>query len=120
MKPWIAQLQAEEVLPVDARPHRLSRLAVRQLLTKLHDGDQGETPGGQTRLTRSREEGGKVLILKDGAQGVPKRQVGTAVREGGPRHTRCLLGYSWNAMRSQRHDSASSCDLRTYGSPNAL
>jgi hypothetical protein len=76
VEPRISQLQTEQVLPVDARPHRLSRLAVREVLPKLHQGDQGEAPRRQARLATGREKRREVLILEDGAEGISKREIG--------------------------------------------
>ena len=41
----VAQLQVEQILPVDARPHRLGGLAIAQPLAELQERDQGQAPG---------------------------------------------------------------------------
>ena len=40
IKPRIRQLQAQDVCPIDATPHGMRRLAVRESLRELEDGDQ--------------------------------------------------------------------------------
>ena len=60
-------------------PYLIRRLTVRQLLTELHDGGQGEAPGRQAWLATRGEEGGKVLILENRAERVTEREIGAPV-----------------------------------------
>src|SRR3954466_8377360 len=45
VKARVRQLEAEQVLPVDPRPDRLSGLPIAQALAELHQRDQGQAPG---------------------------------------------------------------------------
>src|SRR5215468_2518857 len=83
----IRQLETQQILPVDARADRLSRLTIRQILPKLHDRHQRQTPRRQGRLAPRREQGGKVLVLKDGPQGITQRQIRMAFGKGRTGHT---------------------------------
>src|SRR3954464_5378651 len=51
VKARVGQLEAEQVLPIDPRPDRLSRLSIAQALAELHQRDQGQPPGWTGRLT---------------------------------------------------------------------
>jgi hypothetical protein len=72
---WTAQLQPQQVLPINVCADGLPCVAVREVFTKLHAGHQGEAPGRKARLTTRREESRKVLILDNGAEGVPERAI---------------------------------------------
>src|SRR5919199_4110211 len=50
VKAGVGQLQAEEVLPIDASPHGLGGLSIAQALAELHEGNEGEPPGWIARL----------------------------------------------------------------------
>src|SRR3954454_2104185 len=60
VKARVGQLEAEQVLPVDPRPDRLSRLSIAQALAELHQRDQGQAPGWTGRLTLLGIEVGEV------------------------------------------------------------
>jgi hypothetical protein len=64
------------------RADRPRRLAIREVLAKLQDGHQRETPRRQARVAPRGEQGGKVLILKDRAQGITERQIRRAFGKG--------------------------------------
>jgi hypothetical protein len=51
----IGQVKGQQILLVDPRPDRLSRLAVTQALTELHERDKRQTPGRVRRRTRAPE-----------------------------------------------------------------
>jgi hypothetical protein len=82
-KPGIVELEAEQVLPVDPRPHRLRRLPVGQVLAELQQGDQRQPPGRQARLTQLGEQVGEVRVGEDGAELVTKAEERVALAERG-------------------------------------
>ena len=61
----VRQVQASEILPVNAGPDRFGRLAVRELFAELHKRDEREPPWGQTRVAPRRKQCGKVLVLEN-------------------------------------------------------
>src|SRR6266852_7775460 len=66
----IRQVETQQILPVNACADRLRRLAIGEVLPKLHDRHQREPPRGQARLPPRGKQGDKVLILKDGPEGI--------------------------------------------------
>jgi len=95
----VIELQGQGILPVDVATDRMGRLLIREPLDILHDGDEGQSPGGFGRLTASRKERRKVLIGVDGAKLVahPHEEVTFAV--GG---TSDAGGVFWNGRDSVR------------------
>ena len=73
-------------------------------LPKTHDRHQRETPRGQARLAPRREQGGKVLVLKDGPQGIAEREIGMAFGKGGTGYTSGVFRHRCDDMRVERHD----------------
>jgi hypothetical protein len=67
----VGQLQPEQVLPVDARPHRLGRAPVGEVLAELEQGDERQPPRRQPGLAVPGEQVGEVGVGKDGAELVP-------------------------------------------------
>src|SRR3954471_24666502 len=83
VKARVRQLEAEQVLPIDPRPDRLSRLSIAQALAELHQRDQGQPPGWTRRLAPLGVEGGEVVILEDRPEPVAQGQIGAAFGKGG-------------------------------------
>ena len=50
VEPWVSQLQSKGILPIDPPAHSVSGLAVAQVLEKLEDCDQRQSPRRQPRL----------------------------------------------------------------------
>jgi hypothetical protein len=69
VKARIRQLQAEDVLPVDAAPDRLGRLSVWQAFRELQDCDQRQAPGrlGTRRGPRGRSPRARAQSIRDAA-----------------------------------------------------
>lgn len=82
MKAVVGQLQTQGVFPVNPSPYSLRGLSITQIFHELHDADQGELPGMESRLTLERIDGGEQVIVKEGAQPFTQPQVDVAVREG--------------------------------------
>ena len=61
----VGQGQTERVLPIDARPHRLSCLPVREPFSELHHRDQRQPPRSFGRPPTPTEERGEACILVD-------------------------------------------------------
>jgi len=100
----IGQLEAQQVLPVDAGPHRLSGLTVGQMFAELHDRDEGQAPGGEARLATQGEADGKVVILEDRAECITQCQIGIAFGKGGTGNTGSFFRNRLQGVRAQRHD----------------
>src|SRR6266481_6451431 len=88
----------------DARADRLRRLTIGQVLPKRHNRHQRQPPRGQTRLAPRGEQGGKVLVLKDGPEGIPERERGMAFGKGGAGHTGSFFRHRRDDVRVERHD----------------
>src|SRR4051794_7946814 len=117
VKARVGQLEAEQVLPVDPRPDRLSRLSIAQALAELHQRDQGQAPGWTGRLTLLGVEVGEVVILEDRPEPVAQGEIGAAFGKGGASDAGGLFGHTWERLlRLERHSEAS----RDYRSNAAL
>src|SRR3954449_9279909 len=117
VKARVRQLEAEQVLPVDPRPDRLSRLSISQALAELHQRDQGQPPGWAGWLTLLGIEVGEVAILEDRPKRVAQGEIGTAFGKGGASDAGGLFGHTWERLLwVERHGEAS----RDYRSNAAL
>src|SRR4051812_19916368 len=113
VKARVRQLEAEQVLPVDPRPDRLSGLPITQALAELHQRDQGQSPGRTGWLTLLGIEIGEVAILEDRPKRVAQGQIGAAFGKGGASDAGGLFGHTWERLlRLERHNEASR-DYRT-------
>ena len=99
----VGQLEPEQVLPVDPRPHRLGGLPVGQVLAELQEGDQRQPPRRQPRLAEPGEQVGEVRVGEDGAELVAQPEEGVALAEGGPGDARRLLGHGLDRAGLERH-----------------
>jgi hypothetical protein len=99
----IVQLQAQRVLPVDPRVHRLDGLPVGQVLRELQQRDQGQLRRGEGRLAEHGEERREVLIGVEPPQLVVHPEVGLPLREGRPRDPRRVLRHDIHCLRLPRH-----------------
>jgi hypothetical protein len=79
----VGQIEAEQVLPVDAGADRLGRLAVGEVRAALEHGDQGQPPGREGGLPTFGVEVGKVVVAKDRPELIAEPEVGIALGEGG-------------------------------------
>ncbi len=68
VKALLIQRQGEGIFPIQASPHHLRSLAVREIFQRLQDGDQRQPPRCFCRSSPSGKQIGKVGILIDGAQ----------------------------------------------------
>src|SRR3954454_9154621 len=113
VKARVGQLEAEQVLPVDPRPDRLSGLPITQALAELQQRDQGQAPGRTGWLTLLGIEIGEVAILEDRPKRVAQGQIGAAFGKGGASDAGGLFGHTWERLlRLERHNEASR-DYRT-------
>src|ERR671928_395981 len=105
----IGQLQAEEVLPIDAGADGLGSLSVAQALADLHESDEGEPPGRIARLAVLGIEVGEVAVREDSPERVTEREVRVALGKGGARDTGGVFGHRRDrVLRVERHGRASS------------
>jgi len=108
VKARVRQLEAEQVLPVDPRPDRLSRLSIAQALAELHQRDQGQAPGWTGWLTLLGIEVGEVAILEDRPERVAQGEIGAAFGKGGASDAGGLFGHRRDrVLRVERHGEAS-------------
>ena len=110
VKPRIRQLETQQILPVDARADRLRRLAIGEVLPKLHDRHQRQPPRGQARLPPQRKQGSKVLVLKDRPEGIPEREIGMAFGKGRTGHTGGFFRHRLDDVRVERHERRPSAE----------
>src|SRR3954466_9644049 len=109
VKARVGQLEAEQVLPIDPRPDRLSGLPITQALAELHQRDQGQAPGWTGWLTLLGIEIGEVAILEDRPERVAQGEIGAAFGKGGASDAGGLFGHTWERLlRLERHGEASS------------
>src|SRR3954468_16571268 len=109
VKARVGQLEAEQVLPIDPRPDRLSRVSITQALAELHQRDQGQPPGWTGRLTLLGIEVGEVAILEDRPERVAQGEIGAAFGKGGASDAGGLFGHTWERLlRLERHGETSS------------
>src|SRR4051812_3178322 len=95
VKARVRQLEAEQVLPVDPRPDRLSGLSITQALAELHQRDQGQPPGWAGRLALLGIEVGEVAILEDRPECIAQGEIGAAFGKGGASDAGGLFGHTW-------------------------
>src|SRR5215218_6826786 len=108
VKARVRQLEAEQVLPVDPRPDRLSRLSIAQALPELHQRDQGQAPGWTGWLTLLGIEVGEVAILEDRPERVAQGEIGAPFGKGGASDAGGLFGHRRDrVLRAERHGEAS-------------
>ncbi len=88
----IVQLQAEGVLEVDAAPHGLRRVAVRQAQQELQHADGGQLGGRETGTAVARVPAGEVLVMPQAVQAIPHPHRRRPVRIARPRNPRSQSG----------------------------
>ena len=104
----VVELEAEGVLPVDAAADGVGGLAIGEVLGELHDGDQGELPGGQCGLSAPGVEVGEVGVAEDGSEFVAEPEVGIPLGEGGAGDAGGQLGDGRDEIGFPRHDGSQS------------
>jgi hypothetical protein len=100
VKARIRQRESEQIFPVDTGPHRLGGLAISEIFTELHNGDECQAPGREARLALQREAGGKVVVLEDRAEGITQEQVRIAFGKGGMGHTDGFFRHRLQGVRA--------------------
>ena len=100
----VGQLQPEQVLPVDPRPHRLGRPPIGQVLTELQDGHQRQPPRRQARLAEPGEQVREIGVGEDGAELVPQLEEGVALAKGSSGDARRFLRHGLDRAEFERHD----------------
>src|SRR3954453_10437077 len=108
VKARVGQLEAEQVLPIDPRPDRLSRVSIAQALAELHQRDQGQAPGRTGWLTLLGIEVGEVAIHEDRPERIAQVEIGAAFGKGGASDAGGLFGHRRDRLlRVERHGEAS-------------
>jgi len=82
VKPWIRQLETQQLLPVHARTDRRRRLTIGQVFAARHARDQREAPRREAGLAMQGEKGGKVVVLQDGPEGITEGAIRMALGQG--------------------------------------
>jgi hypothetical protein len=106
MKTLIAQLQAQGILPVNARPHGVCRLPVTQILGKLHHTHQRQLPRMQRRLPFAGVDQSEEVIGKEGAQFIADAHVHVATGKRGASNAGGLSGNRLQGITRQAHLSS--------------
>lgn len=95
----VAELQTQQVLPVNAGAHRVGCLAVGQTLHELQQRRQGQAYWRLGRLAARREQVGEIVVRDDHVQLVEHAHDGVALGQnrlcylsGAVRHHGALLG----------------------------
>ena len=88
----VGKRQAEQILPVDPAPHRISRLPIRQPFCELQQGHQRQPPWRLGRLTLARKKMRKAAIVEDRTKLVAQGQQRIAMRERQPRNMGRVTG----------------------------
>src|SRR5216683_958902 len=99
----VSQLQAESILPVQSTPNGIGGLPIRQILHKLENGDQCQSPRGVGWLPAPWIQISKQLILVKCSQGVTKPNVEIALWKSSMHNSD---GFCWNfrdRLRFHRH-----------------
>ena len=110
----VVELEAEGVLPVDAAADGVGGLSIGEVLGELHDGDQGEPPGGQCGLSAPGVEVGEVAVAEDGAEFVAEPEVGIPLGEGGAGDAGGQLGDGRDGAGLQGHGGTSGWSARRH------
>jgi hypothetical protein len=63
IKAGIAEFEPERILPIDAAAHGIGGLPIGKPFSKLHDGDQGQTPRGFCWLSGVRKQVREAFVL---------------------------------------------------------
>ena len=85
VKAGIVHVQAQRIFPIDAAPHGIGRLAVRQAFDILHDYDRRQAPGGDLHgAALWGVEIGKELIVIERAELGAEIDREVAFGKGGP------------------------------------
>src|SRR5436305_12042264 len=71
---------------------------------KLPNRHQRQPPRGQGWLAPRREQGGKVLVLKDGPEYITERERGMACGKGRMGHTGGFVRHRLDDVRVERHE----------------
>jgi hypothetical protein len=85
------------------RADHLRCLAIGEVVPKLHDGHERQAPRGQARVAPRGEQGGKVLVLKDGPQGIAACERGMAFRNGRVGNVGGVFRHRLDDVRVERH-----------------
>jgi hypothetical protein len=99
----VGQRQRQRILPVDARPNRVGRLAVGESRGEREERDQRQAPGGLGGPATGRKERTELRIVEDGLQFIPHPQVGVATGKGGAGDTGGFVRNGRHGARVQRH-----------------
>jgi hypothetical protein len=103
VEPRVGQLEAEQVLPVDADADGVRRRTVGEVLAELQDGDQGEPPGREGRLPPVGIQVGEVGVAENGTELVAEPEVGVAMGEDGVGDPGGVFGNGRDEAERKRH-----------------
>jgi hypothetical protein len=81
VKARIGQLQAQQVLLIDAAADSIGRQLISEVLGELKQAHQRQSPRGFSRLSAWGEEGRELGVAEDHPKVITQAQIGTAMRE---------------------------------------
>lgn len=108
----VDEVEAQELLPVDAASSRVGRAEVHEVLGERKQGNERQPPGCLGRVATEEEQCRELRVGEHGAEFIPQPQVGIASRERGSGHGGGLAGNLGGRAWMQRHDDpprASDC-----------
>ncbi len=88
----VGEVEAKNILPLDAATSRLGCAAIREVLGELQHGDERQPPRRFGRRAVGGEQSRDLRVGEHGAEFIPQPQVEIAPRERGSRHGGGLAG----------------------------
>jgi hypothetical protein len=103
VEPGISQFEPQRILPVDPGAHSVGGLPVAEVLEKLEDRDQSQSPWRKGGLPPGRVEPLEVLILVEDAKFIPEPGHNVAFRESCPGNSHGLGRDLTNRLGMKAH-----------------
>src|SRR4051812_22547642 len=100
----VGQVTGQQILPVDPRPNRLSRLAVAQPLAELQERGQRQTPGRVPRLAAPGVEISEASVVEHRAKPIAQAEIVVAAGERSPSNAGRVVRNGRDRLRqAERH-----------------
>src|SRR5436309_508904 len=103
IKARVGELQAKEILPIQAAAYCICRLAISEVFQKLQNDHQRQAPGSGGGLTMRGKQISKLFIRVNGAKGVTQLDHDISSRKRCMSDTSRFFRYGWNGMGFERH-----------------
>jgi len=93
IEPGILQFQAQQVFPINPTANSIRSLPIRQVFSKLQNGDDCQPPRRFGRLPSLRKQSRKLVVMVECLQFIPQGHIGIALGKGSPSHAHGCLRY---------------------------